>query len=97
MECMVYKRTETFRGSGPAYRHTSMYWKPMGNLRYMIQTRNAYRNKLSGAVVRVFVWYVRGSRFDPQLGQIIICIFYRLPATLYPRELNCNNCLLDNT
>ena len=50
-------------------------------------------------MVSAFAWHVREPRFDPQLGKIIICIFFISCYYLqsFSRELNCNNCLPDNT
>ena len=46
------------------------------NRRYIMPTFIVKCNMLSGTVVRTFAWHVRGPRFDPQLGKIIICIFF---------------------
>ena len=50
-------------------------------------------------MVSAFAWHAKERGFDPQLGKIIICIFFISCYYLqsFSRELNCNNCLLDNT
>ena len=50
-------------------------------------------------MVSAFAWHGREPRFDPQLRKIIICIFFISCYYLqsFSRELNCNNCLPDNT
>ena len=45
------------------------------NRRYIIPTYSVLCNMPSSIEVSTFAWYVRGPRFDPQLGKIIICIF----------------------
>ena len=67
----------------------------------IIPTYSGYCNKLSSTVVSAFAWHAREPGFDPQLGKIIICIFfiscYMYYLQSFSQELDCNDCLLDNT